>query len=1282
MTVLESAATFAPMRLLGLAPVDGQPAALWGVALLADLEDFTGLTNALTEEAGLDGGELVSRHLNEALAPVIDAIVGQDGDVVKFSGDGLLGVFVFGADPASQARRAAEAIAGIVVLGPRGTAHRFRIGIASGTLSLVLLGGDDAHFELVACGPAVLHAQELVTRAQPGTPGERIALDGMAAGSASRMPTREASAALLLPPYVRERVAGNLAAWLQEFRTLTIVFVAAQGDTAADQLQGAARRLQRIVQEHGGQVLRFGQDGAMLVSEAAFGLACDGVTAGPREALQAAAAIAAQIPGARAGIASGRVFMGFIGSAVRRQWTSLGAPVNLAARLAQHAKAREVLIDAVTWSVASEGFSGGRQQAMLKGLGNCGYWRLEGRSAGEPHANERLIGRQAEIQAISALFDDTLAPARALVVRGEAGIGKSRVRRWVSDELHSRGIRTWLPAATAERRARPYAGLSAALSALCGVEAGEDVDEALRLTAARALGDAGRAPLLGDALGVSLADTAQTRALEGAVRAENIREALVALFVERDLAEACALVVDDAHWLDSASWALLLRLRADCRRLRIVLFTRPMPGAEPAAFRALCARDTLVLDLEPLPASDIAAIVAARMFAQALPAPVAGWIIERARGNPFFAQELAAMLAAAGHLVVRDGAVERTPSAAELQALPPLATIEATLEQRIDTLHIADSIALKLASVIGPTFLVEALGELGQPKDDDGLREVMARLVRAGMVVPDGAGQFAFRHRYTQEAAYRMLPSDRRRDIHRQIATWLEHRHADRSEERAHELAHHWFTAQDRPRALHWIEIAGDRALRTGADREAAEHFRRALSIGDGQPPGRLAALHRQLARAMFGLGEIKGVEAAARRAVELVVGPLPKRPGHWALFAARAAVGRVMGLAGRVRAQSRPAPDLLEGARAAGLLAESAYFLNAPEMMVGSALLAVGLAERAANAAPVAAAYGMLGVAAGMGRLHGVARRYLDLARELSRAADDPYQLGVAWFYTGLYYGCIGDWDASEDAARRALELTERLGAHMQSGFEQTLIASNALYTSEYATARQLMHTVRTRAERSANVQQLGWSCNVVSVADLHQRRFAEAVALSEQSRQIFMAERDLVSLIIAEGVQCAALAHAGQLDEAVAGARRAMQLIAGARPTTWGQLEGFAGPCEVFAIAMARDASAVPALQPLAQKALAGLRMFAMIFPFGGARYQWIRGMYAIASGREASARRHLRGALACAQRFRMPFEELRASTLARSLVDGAEHDELSARAPALESQVATGMPIERVT
>ena len=115
--------------------------------------------------------------------------------------------------------------------------------------------------------------------------------------------------------------------------------------------------------------------------------------------------------------------------------------------------------------------------------------------------------------------------------------------------------------------------------------------------------------------------------------------------------------------------------------------------------------------------------------------------------------------------------------------------------------------------------------------------------------MPAGEGRFAFRHRHTQDAAYRMLPGERRRDLHGRVAGWFERRLGDRADEHAGELAHHWFAAEVRPKALQWLESAGIQALRTGADREAATQFRRALSIADGQPAGRVAAWHRQLAR-------------------------------------------------------------------------------------------------------------------------------------------------------------------------------------------------------------------------------------------------------------------------------------------------------------------------------------------------------------------------------------------------------------------------------------------------
>jgi len=430
----------------------------------------------------------------------------------------------------------------------------------------------------------------------------------------------------------------------------------------------------------------------------------------------------------------------------------------------------------------------------------------------------------------------------------------------------------------------------------------------------------------------------------------------------------------------------------------------------------------------------------------------------------------------------------------------------------------------------------------------------------------------------------------------------------------------------------------------------------------------------------MFGLGEIEGVASEARTAVELVAGPLPTSPLRWTALSVRAALGRLLSRSGLPRSRTAEVEALLEGARAAGLLAEAAYFLNAPEMMVGSALVAVGLAERTPSAAPVSVAYGMLGVVAGMARMHRTARRYLTTARSLSEAADDPYQLGVAWFYTGLYLGCIGNWTGALDAVERALDITERLGADMQSGFQFALIATNALYTSEYDKARRWMKTVESRAERSANVQQLGWACNIMSVADLHQGAFDSAIERSERARKIFLVERDLVSLIISEGIQCAALARSGQMARALAGAGRATALVATARPTTWGQLEGFSGPCEVYALAMLQGVLPREAVPARAAPALKGLRLFALVFPFGRARYHWIQGLFALASADKGRARRRLKKAIAVAGHFSMAYEELRATELLAPLAEHKERVELEARAEFLRSLVRDGTPADR--
>lgn len=1263
-----AALAFAPARLLGRVPPGELCVALKGAVLLADLANFSGLTEALEARAGTDGADAVGHDLNRALGPVVDAVMRHGGEVVKFSGDGLLCVF---ADEAAASARAAGAIiAAATVSGPSGELHRFRVAVVRGAVTLARLGGHRGRVELVAAGDAVRQAQRLVVQAAPGSVREAVLPVGDLVPATGRATDVDAWA--FLPGWVRNRLEGDHGDWLQELRSLTVMFVDLAPDGAdIEAWQRRALAVQEAVDAGGGELMRLSVEGDSLVAEVAFGLAIGPTAAGPREAVRCAANLARSLAGVRIGLATGRLLLGPIGTDMRRQLTSNGRTVNLAARLMQRAAPGQTLADQVTWAAAAMEWSGTREEAALKGMGVKVFWSLAAQSGPAPD-REVLIGRAVEMQRVRLALDAAGADAQTIVMRGEAGVGKSRFCRWLREEFAARGVRCWLAAATPVGRDTPYGALSEVLADLCGIVPGIDVEAQLRDLAGRVLGDPERAPLLGDALGLTLPDTAFTRALGGPVRADNMREALAALFRAHASRAPVALFVEDAHWLDSAGWALLQRLASQAGPLRIVVALRPMAGREPAALQALLARRALLLDLQPLSASEIAAVMAQRIAVDEVPPALAAWVADRSGGNPFFAQELAAMLVAMGQVEVQGRRVVRAPDRARLASLPGMPTIEGTLEQRIDGLGVEDAIALQVASVIGSVFGLDLLAQL-IAHSAERVHDVAQRLVSADMAVAAGPGRYSFRHRYTQDAAYRMLPRERRRDLHRRVALWVEQRLGDQAEAQAGELAHHWFAAEARPEAIRWLERAGMRALRTGADREAVTHFRRALSIGEGQPAGRLASWHRRLARGLFGLGEVEGVAQEARAAVQLVACPLPDGPLGWTWLSARLAANRLVGRSGLPRLNSMAEEDVLEGARAAGLMAESAYFVNAPEVMMGSALLAVSLAERTPNAAPVSVAYGMLGVVAGMARLHGVAQRYLARARAVSQAADDPYQLGVAWFYTGMYHGCRGDWDASQDAAKRALALTEPLGAHTQSGYQLTLIATNALYTSEYALARARMATVLERAEAAANVQQEGWACNVVAVADLHQGRYAEAIAKSERSRQVFLVDRDLVSLIISAGIQCAAWARSGRMDRALESANRSMALVRDARPTTWGQLEGFAGPCEVYALALQQGLLRLPQVRADLRTALGALRMFAWVFPFGQARERWIRGQLALALGRPRAARACLRSAIRFAVRYGMPFEELRALELLLPLAGVDEAGALQARARELRLVVA---------
>ena len=1268
--------SFSPLRLARRVPV-GRVVSHPATVLLADLSNFTGLTEALTAQAGADGAEAVGRELNAALAPLIESVLSHGGEVVKFSGDGLLCVFLAGDVAPDAARLAAGTAAGAVVRGPNGELHRWRAAIVSGEVEFVCLGGHRGRLELVAGGAAVARAHAIVGTSPPGGLVEDADTGAAVAPLREPAPAELADPSDFVPRYVRGRLEDSGDHWLREMATLTMMFAAIEPGAAEGALQRQALALQATADAHGGELLRFGFDGDRLVCEIAFGLSVGSAATGALEAVQCALAMRRRLVGVHVGVATGRLLLGPIGSSRRRQLTTLGSAVNLAARLMQRADADVALVDDVTWAATQGRFEGRREVAGFKGVGQRVCWQVDG-VATSPEAPDRpMFGRDAEMHALRWAMASDDALRRHALIEGEAGMGKTRLARELAAELRGAGTPVWTAAATPVGRDEPYAALHALLRHLCNVDdAAGDASQRLRAVAQHVAGDADRAPLLADALGVAMADTPATRALSGPMRAQSIR-ALLTVLVDRAAGRCSVLLVEDVHWLDSASWAWLQQVSDDVPRVRMVLTTRPVPSRlTPSEQRRLVDRAAACIQMQPLPARDVDALAAHRIGLERLPEALSQWLMARAQGNPFFVEELLRTLSADREIEARDGKLVRAPNAAALVTRPPVPSIESAVQQRIWRLEYTEAIVLKAASVIGPSFDTATLEELTAAEVPRGVDAVLERLIAAEMTAVTGPGTFVFRHLCTHEAAYKTLTPDQRSQLHGEVAASYERRLGTRADERASELAHHWTEARHRTKALQWLDRAGQRALRTGADQEAATQFRRALRLaGTAEPPGKMAAWHRQLARAQFGLGEIEGVAAEASRALELLVGPLPATPARWWACAAASLLRRISRLP--MPARTSELHDLSEGARAAGLLAESAYFLNAPEKMIACAFLAVGLAERTPHAAPVSAAYGMLAMVAGMARAPRIAERWLARARERAAEADDPYELGVAWFYTGLVHASAGSWGASLEAAQRALALTEPLNADMQSGFQLTLLATNALYTSDYVSTRTWMDTVRGRAVRASNVQQQGWACNVVSVADLHQGRHDLALSGAARGRAIFEAERDLVSLIIAEGVCCAALTRSGRLTEALEATRRATAHIQNARPTTWGQLEGFAGPCEAWAAALAAGMVDCAQARVGAAPLLAKLRMFAALFPFGRARRAWIEAAFDLAAGRWRNARRRLRQAVELGRRHLMPFEELQATRMLQPLLTPGERDAGRAALLKLEARVMSDAP-----
>ncbi len=335
------------------------------------------------------------------------------------------------------------------------------------------------------------------------------------------------------------------------------------------------------------------------------------------------------------------------------------------------------------------------------------------------------------------------------------------------------------------------------------------------------------------------------------------------------------LVVDDLHWADSASLALLAYLVRDYRLadLALVITARPTDLSEQATgVLADLGRDvdSARIRLDGLDGAELAGLIADLLGSPA-PLPIVESVQSATDGNPFFAEELTVHLLDTGFVVdPGSGVISRDGNGAA--GVPD--RIRDMVAKRLGSMSRQGVDVLSVGAVMGREFDVavagSALGVSGLP-----LVDAADDALLSGMVVETGPGRLGFSHALLRDAVGERLSQIRRASVHRSVAQAIEEM-TPSPEQRAAELARHWAAVAEvdpaaSVAAATWAVRAGDQALAAAAAEEAIDRYEQAVTLWSSASSGHVDSLVR-LGVALHYRGRAEEADERFKEAMALAV--------------------------------------------------------------------------------------------------------------------------------------------------------------------------------------------------------------------------------------------------------------------------------------------------------------------------------------------------------------------------------------------------------------------------
>ncbi|QIG93065.1 MULTISPECIES: adenylate/guanylate cyclase domain-containing protein [unclassified Bradyrhizobium] len=669
-----------------------------------------------------------------------------------------------------------------------------------------------------------------------------------------------------------ELIAAPVSPHDAERRHLTVMFCDLVGSTALsarldpedmwEVIRAYRAACARVIATYDGVVARFIGDGILAYfgypraheddAERAVRAGLDVITAIGGLEIRANEGVAVRVA-----IASGLVVVGdLVSGGASEEQALVGDAPNIAARLQGLAEPGVVVVAASTRRLLGNLFTLrnlGRRE--VKGIAEpIAVWAVEGELASESRFEAvrtarsiGFVGRKAEIE--FALSRQQLAwqgQGQAVLISGEAGIGKSRIVAMLSDSLPPgthRRVRYQCSPYHTNSALHPFA---AQLERAAAIRSEDLPEQKLdKLEAMLALGTqqvASVTPLIAALLSIPTGDRYPPLGMSPAQQRRQTFAALLDQLEGLARQQPVLVVCEDMHWADATSLELLDLAVDRIRGLPILMLMTFRPEFEPP-WAGLA--NVSLLRLDRLDRQDTRALIEQVTVGRLLPGEMMTQIIERTDGVPLFVEELTKMIMESGLLVENAG---RYP-------LPPLAipaTLQDSLMARLDRLAPVKEVA-QIGAAIGREFSYALLRSVAG-RDDLTLGAALAQLEEAELLLRRGTppdASYSFKHALVQEAAYESLLKSRRQLLHKHIGDVLRDKFAEIAEIEPEVVAYHFTEAGLGDTALAWWRKAGQQALKRSAYCEAIAHLGKAVAIADELPdePGRMIGrLHLQIA--------------------------------------------------------------------------------------------------------------------------------------------------------------------------------------------------------------------------------------------------------------------------------------------------------------------------------------------------------------------------------------------------------------------------------------------------